>query len=166
MKKKVNIILLFVVIILWGVVIYRYVGHYFLSETIPNSSYLKDDNYAKYIIRKKDTFTPQVSSRDPFLGRIALSSPQKVILNNSQKRSVVKEVNVSKKQVIFPLIRYYGFIKAAEQKDEVVLLGVDGKFVRLKARQEFKGLSIVQHKKDSIEVSFNKERKWFTQTTR
>lgn len=168
MKKKVNIILLVIVVILWGVVIYRYVEHYFLADPLPVSTYTDNAKYAKYVIKKRDTFTPKLTKRDPFLGNIGLPTRNRVSYTNTPKRIIAKDNAFPKKRdlVVFPLVRYYGFIKAAEQKDEVILMSVDGKFVRLKLRQDLNGLSIVQYKKDSVEVSFKKERKWFVQVTR
>lgn len=155
MKKKINILLLVAVIGLWGAVGYRSVKLYFYTpeQTVDTFSISATTQFKKL---EKDTFELQPLARDPFLG----------IRNNSKTRLIDKTNtvkylrNVPKKKVVaikpFPTVSYFGYIEKNEADNrELVLLKVNGKFVRLKANQSFEGLKVKKIFKDYIELSYN-----------
>ncbi|MCF6133372.1 hypothetical protein [Flavobacterium wongokense] len=162
MKKKLNIVLLLLVLCLWGAVIYKYVNQYF-SKNEP-VSYVNTANYStKTEIVKKDTFELNRIARDPFLGgyaSVVKSNNSNSVRRVFPRREVKKEplkVNISR----FPNVQYFGFIKAIDKtSQEMILLGVDGKFLRLHLNQDSDGLKVTALNKDSIKVNYNKETKW------
>jgi hypothetical protein len=159
MKKKINIVLLLLVLCLWGTVIYRYVSQYFLKTDISITAHQKKI-FIENKILTKDTFDMQNSHRDPFLNK-------SIAVRNffSGSRRSAKITVKEKPKVIstksFPRIQYYGYIKSDGKSAETFLLNIDGSFFKLNLHQDKQGLKIVALKKDSIKVSYNKEVKWF-----
>jgi hypothetical protein len=161
LKKKLNIVLLILVMCLWGTVIYKYVNQYFIKNE-PFNFKTKSNYTFKNEILKKDTFNLEKIDRDPFLGN--MTTLFKDINTTSHKKNSRKQLNIEPQKVakkIFPNIIYYGYIKATDKSQETILLFIDGKFSRLNLNEDKDGLKIISLKKDSIRVFFNKELRWF-----
>lgn len=157
MKKKLNIVLLFLVLCLWGVVIYKYVNQYFSKAEPLGLAALTNHSTTNKII-KKDTFELNPIGRDPFLGS---STGIKRIRINSTRIYRMKEIKKElPKPTKFPNVQYYGYIKAIDKAQETVLMSIEGRFSRLHLNQEKDGLKVTVLNKDSIKVYFNKESKW------
>ena len=160
MKKKLNIVLLVLVLSLWGTVIYKYVKQYFIKNEALN--FTTATNYTvKNEILKKDTFEMKKIDKDPFLGNY--TGEVKVVIPNSNaiKKDVKKEPQKAIYKALFPSVSYYGYIKSIDKSQELVLLSVDGKFSRLHLNQDRNGLQVTVLNKDSIKVCYNNESKWF-----
>jgi hypothetical protein len=162
MKRKINIILLLTVLILWGTVIYKYVSQYFSKNEIiaaKNESYQRGANKAI----AKDSFQLAKIIRDPFLN-ITYGGDEKKYLEKSMNRIVKKSaINDKPKRVVitnFPRVQYYGYIKSKDIAKELLLVSVDGKLLKLKINEDKDGFKIIQFTDDSINTYFNKVTKW------
>ena len=133
MKKKLNIVLLVLVLCLWGTVIYRYLNQYFIKEQVLSQS----NNSITVVENKilpKDTFELPKINRDPFHN--TTKGEIKPPLRKTIPRKVVKEDKL--KAVYknpFPKIQYYGYIKSNGKSQETILLSADGKFLKLNLKQ-------------------------------
>ena len=64
-------------------------------------------------------------------------------------------------QVInWPNITYYGYIKSKDKIEELILVKIDNQLYKLRKNSNINGLIINKVYKDSIEVSFNKNKKF------
>lgn len=156
MKKKLNIVLLFLVLCLWGVVIYKYVNQYF-SKAVPLKLATFSNHSTTNEIIKKDTFELNTIERDPFLGSVGVKKTAENYPRIYRKKEIRKEIPKAGK---FPNIQYYGYIKAIDKSQETILMNIEGRFVRLHLNQEKDGLKITALNKDSIKVYYNKESRW------
>ena len=160
MKKKINIVLIVFVVGLWGTVIYKYVNRFFLEDNNPIVEHEFTASFnSKAIV--KDTFTPGLISRDPFLNSI---KAEKKVNRTQRKNNGIKAPKfIPKKLVVtqFPVIKYYGFIKSTSRNKELILVSINGKFSRLKLNEDKEGIKVTSLQKDSIKVMYNKEYRWF-----
>lgn len=150
-------VLLALVLGLWGTVIYKYVSQYLSKpETVSSSS---SNASIQALVRQKDTFELTPLSRDPFLGKIMISSNKPIKRKSGSKPVQIKEP--VQKTVSFPHINYYGYIKNKDQPEMLVLLKVNGKLLKLKSGQVSEGLRVVKIFRDSVQLSFNREKRSF-----
>ena len=154
MKKKVNILLIIAVLLLWGGVIYKVLSNYLIKGEGDKTM----ERHAGGNIRivEKDTFTLSPLRRDPFLNR-SLKSREEI--PNGRRQSVSKLLNSPKApeaikgKVPFPTIQYYGFIKSKEKKQELILLKVDGRLKKMHLNESIEGFAIRKVFRDSVIIS-------------
>nr|WP_294922404.1 hypothetical protein [uncultured Flavobacterium sp.] len=156
-KKKINIILILVVLGLWGTVGYRALYRQFSNiEIIDTKQNQKNNVSIKQI--NKDTFELEKINRDPFLNKEQNTSVVvRPISHTSVKKTVVKTVQKPQSNLSWPTLKYYGYLKSKDK--ELVLLKIDSKLYHLKLNEPQNGLIIKKKYKDSILVFFNSETK-------
>lgn len=160
MKKKINIILTTVVLSLWGAVGYKYVNQFFYTDELP---LMKEMNLNVNLpdIMKKDTFELEPLSNDPFLNH-RISKPIvtrriKPIASYKHKTKLKLEPKPLKTTIPFPTVNYFGFIKAKDKKDELILLKVNNTLHKTRVNQDCNGVVVKKVFKDSIQVVFEKQ---------
>lgn len=158
MKKKINIVLLVAVLSLWGTVLYKYVNQYFSKNEL---SVTRQQSTAKgsYKVIAKDTFQLQAIARDPFLN--IATAERKVVTGGSRVRRSIAPA--TPKVVVtrsFPTVQYYGYIKSVNNSKELMLMSVDGKFMKLKLNEDVAGFKVLKFTGDSVNVYFQKATKW------
>ncbi|WP_426065121.1 hypothetical protein [Flavobacterium sp. DSP2-3-1] len=161
-KKKINSILIIVVLGLWGAVAYKTISQYFFSkELVANKTELNDELNLNQI--NKDTFNLGKVARDPFLNR------QNPVHNFISKKYYSKIPNakiktnpiVLKPKIIinWPLISYHGYITSKEKNEQLILVKIDNRLYKLRKNDEIGGVTVKELYNDSIELNFNKEKK-------
>lgn len=159
MKKKINIVLLVLVLTLWGTVIYRYVSQYFSKDELLSSSQ-SNSNFSNLNIKSKDTFELVPLHRDPFLNKeyYTESKPKPISLPYKPATSKAKPSIQITANKTFPAVNYLGYIKP-EKGVELVLIKVNGTLLKLKNNESKEGIKVLQIFKDSIKVSYEGEAK-------
>ena len=155
-KKKINIVLLLVLLGIWGIIIYRFASGYFIKNENLYSSKL-NNHYSKMKITHKDTFELVNPKRDPFL-EIEYKEKNTVIVAKPFNKSYT---SVEKKQPLkinTPIIHYFGYI-FTENNQSSALLKINNGKVKLALNQEHDGVKLVSIYRDSIKVIFNKQTK-------
>jgi len=160
-KKKINIVLIIVVLGLWGSVFYKTINQYFFTKgTSTNTAYSSGKIQFSQI--NKDTFALEKVSRDPFLNKQThevVSYPVKRYTSNTStaiKRT--KPAATQPKQLtVWPAISYHGYIK--DSRGELVIIKINQKMFRLRKDALVDGIIIKKISSDSLELDFNKERK-------
>ncbi|CAA0160023.1 conserved hypothetical protein [Tenacibaculum maritimum] len=127
-KELINRVLIVLVVFIWGLVLYKF----FVKKKNENIEKRLEINREHFVennkVREKSLklFYPV---KDPFLGII------------EKKRSkVVKKMKKNqklKKMIAWPPIKYLGFLKK-KHREELVLLKVKGKFVKMKKGKKHK----------------------------
>lgn len=158
-KKKLNSILIVIVLSIWGVLIHNVVKSYFFTASIiPVSQVTSIKNPTLYYETKKDSFQLVYLQRDPFLNM------------QEKKNAVTKKTIVTKKakpikrivHTAWPAnIEYYGFIKGKKSKSRRALLRIDGVLHRLKQNEKVVDIRVKNIMKDSIILLKNNEQKTF-----
>lgn len=159
-KKKINIMLILVVLGLWGTVGYKALNRQFTG----NEMILEKQNKAgntKINQINKDTFELQKINRDPFLNKqfqTAAAVPETVVSYYKPAiKAAAHAVPKIDSNISWPALSFYGYLKTKDQ--ELVLLKVDSKLCRLKLNDPINGLVVKKKYKDSIQVLFNAETK-------
>ncbi|MBF4508386.1 hypothetical protein IRZ83_17040 [Flavobacterium sp. JLP] len=161
-KKKINIILIIVVLGLWGTVGYRAINRQFSSSEMILE---KENQHGNTTINQinKDTFKLEKINRDPFLNKefqTAVAVPRKILSHSYYKpvkKAVTPTAPKSDPNLHWPALTYYGYI--GSKNEELVLLKIDSKVCKLKVNDPINGLIVKKRYKDSIEVSFNTQTK-------
>lgn len=159
-KKKINIILIIIVLALWGTVGYRALNHQFIDNELIFEKQNQNDNTTINQINK-DTFELEKISRDPFLNKqfqIAVA-PTKTIISyhKTVKKVVISNIPKRDPNLNWPTLSYHGYIGSKERNEDLVLLTIDSKLRKLKLNDPVNGLIVKKRYKDSIEVYFNAE---------
>ncbi|RKR09081.1 hypothetical protein C8C83_0681 [Flavobacterium sp. 90] len=161
-KKRINIILIIVVLALWGTAGYKALNRQFSGSNLLIEKRNQQVNINIKQI-KKDTFKLEKIGRDPFLNKqfqTALIVPKRPTSNYvSVRKEVVTPTLKTDPNLSWPILSYYGYFESKEKKQELVLLKVDSKLCKLKINTPYNGLIVKKKYKDSIEVYFNSERK-------
>ncbi|MFB3389831.1 hypothetical protein [Flavobacterium sp. LAR06] len=159
-KKKINIILIIVVLALWGTVGYRALNRQFTNNKVILEKQNKLNN-AAITQTDKDTFKLVKINRDPFLNKQfqTVIETQKAITSYHKvaKKVVVPNVPKGDPNLLWPRLSYHGYIGSKERNEDLVLLTIDSKLSKLKLNYPVNGLVVKKRYKDSIEVFFNAE---------
>ncbi len=158
MKKKINIVLILVVLGLWGTVGYKAINQYFFPKNLIDiTSVTYSGNAIK--IAEKDTFELKPIARDPFLSRslVVTEKPKTIAVRTVHRLSLPALPKEPKYTAPFPTINYYGYIKSTDKKEELVLLKINSKLNKVRLNDNIDGLIVKKIFKDSIQVSYNGE---------
>lgn len=150
-KKRTNIILLLGVVLIWGLLIYKFFGNSFINQK--NQQDFVSVVYDELPISiEKDTVELRSYVRDPFLGNI--KNTRKLVSKTKRGANVKKTKPIVVVQ--WPQLEYLGFVKEEKAKEPLLLLRVNGKLIRRKSSFEFyEGMKILNFYRDSLLVVFN-----------
>jgi hypothetical protein len=159
-KKKINIILIILVLALWGTVGYKALNRQFSAN---ETFFEKQDQQGDISINQinKDTFELEKINRDPFLNKqfqTVVATTKRTISNYTPvKKIVAPATSKVNPNLRWPALVYFGYIGSKERNEEVVLLKIDSKLCKLKLNYPINGLIVKKRYKDSVEVYFNSE---------
>jgi hypothetical protein len=165
MKKKVNIILLLLVLTLWGTVAWRSLKNFFYQPyEVKNTTLYQSININKI---EKDTFKLEKLNRDPFLEKsiviatpkIGYSSYTKPIANSKKGNlsSFYKPTTKKTEPSNMPVIKYVGYIRSSQQKEEMVLLKINENLKRCVVGKKHDDILIKKVYKDSVQIIYFKK---------
>ncbi len=151
-NKKLLYILIPATIIVWGLIMYKIFNVVNNGSTAPQamaatSSFGDKDQLVA------DTFAMYANYRDPFLGK------PPTVERSTQTKAAVKPVQ----PVIvlaWPTINYFGTIKNQLSKKQFVMMQIDNQNTAMKPGEVYKGVELLNVFLDSVEVKFNKEKKF------
>lgn len=161
-KKKVNIVLIILVLGVWSTVAYKTVSEYFFSkEVVANKTQLNDELNLNQI--NKDAFNLEKVARDPFLNK---QNQTAAFFSKKDYSSTVKVkiktnpvVVKPKENINWPLISYHGYIKSKVKNDELILVKIDKRLYKLRKGDQIERITLKNIYNDSIELNFKKEKK-------
>lgn len=147
-NKKKTYILLFIVLLIWGLVIYQFfsLGNSEVAINETGSNYdLKPLN-----IKKRDTFSINVDYRDPFLGR--MYQPE-----TKSSKPFKRKVH-PKEPVIWPNIIYKGIVSDGKDKKKVFMVMINGQAHFMKENDREQGIQLKSGNRSSIQVIYEGQR--------
>jgi len=161
MKKVFNSILMVALIVIWTAVFYRFYGvkgniEPTVEVTEPIKEVLKRGQQIENYINFSEI------AHDPFLD--VLNKDKEVVLNTSvespNKRNILSQA--INKNMIWPEIRYYGFVKRNSSKKRLAIIRLDGLIYKVRKSEYIKGeVKLTYVWPDSIEVQINSLKKYF-----
>lgn len=165
MKKRVNIILLLVVLTLWGTVAWRSLKNFINQPTeVENTTLYQSININKI---EKDTFKLEKLKRDPFLQKSIVTVVSKVgypsnskPITNSRKGNLSGFYKPTAKKAEpsnMPIIKYVGYIKSTQQKEEMVILKINETIKRVAVGKKNSDVLIKKIYKDSVQIVYLKK---------
>lgn len=165
MKKRVNIILLLVVLTLWGTVAWRSLKNFINKSTeVENKMLYQSININKI---EKDTFKLEKLNRDPFLQKSIITVSRKVENSsyskpktNSRKGNLsgfYKPITKKETPSNMPDIKYVGYIKSTQQKEEMVLLIINDNLKRCVVGKKYDDILVKKIYKDSVQIIYLKK---------
>lgn len=161
-KKKINILLIIVVLGLWGTVAYKTVAHFFSPEVLVANENISNKEFNLDEVNK-DTFQLKKITRDPFLNMQNKSIDS--ISKKDYPKSPIKRIKSStivvrpKEITDWPSIFYYGYIKSKSKDEELVLVKIDDRLYKLRKYDQVREIILKQVYNDSIELNYNKQKR-------
>ncbi|RXR21261.1 hypothetical protein EQG63_04800 [Flavobacterium amnicola] len=161
-KKRLNIILILLVLGLWGTVAYKSLNRFFPPENRINES---NNGSQSFNIKRieKENFSLEKLPRDPFLSKVLEVKSSPVVIKSIVPRAKVINTPkplMNKPLMVWPKVYYYGYIKSQQKTEELILVKIDNKLLKVRKNQDIEGLVIKRVFKDSIEVMLNKSKKF------
>lgn len=157
-RKKLNTVLILVVAGIWvllGIKFFKNVS-FEQDGRVVSANRISEPKKIEF---KKNQFEVQSFQRDPFLNK-SVNRESKVTSHSSPSvlRSLPKKVQETV-VVIWPNLKYYGFVKNHEKNNKRGLLSINGSLKKVIKNQKIENLIIQHVSSKSIVVIFNKETK-------
>jgi len=145
MKNKKNIyILLPVVIVLWGLVIYRFFSYAAPRPT--ENPQAVSFSLKPVTVQQRDTVALDVNYRDPFLGKMySREMPKKA---SSKRKITVKE------PVQWPQVIYKGIVSDTKNKMKVFMLIINGQTHLVKEKETVGDIFLKSGNRHTITIKY------------
>lgn len=143
-KKNKTTLLLALVLGIWGVIIYQFIGAFNPpSETITAPT--AQEIFIPKKVQEREFFALALDYRDPFLGTAV--APKK----SKAKPKVTKTV---KKEVPRKSIQFTGFIQQQNSAQQIFFVTVEGQQQMMKINDTFQEVKLVKGNANSIRVRY------------
>jgi hypothetical protein len=157
-NKKLTYFLIFIILIVWGLIIYRIFAVVGANDdTLPVSSTKPaKEPYNDFSILK-DTTKLLLNYRDPFglTKQKDTAAVGKITSKTVVQRSHVTPLNWS-------FIRYAGYVRNSSSKRLIALVSINGKNEMLSEGDTKDHVKLIKNLRDSIKISFNGKTKFIT----
>lgn len=147
MKNKKRIyLLLALVIAIWGMIIYQFLGYSTAStEDIPtqNFSLLPEINYTE-----PDTTAIHIDYRDPFSGKLDQKNEKPVAIVSNGNKNYATKIDEEKETVI----NYKGIVSDLNDKIKVFMIIIDGNTYLMKQGDVEEDVKLIKGNRESITI--------------
>lgn len=159
-NKKLLYILIPVVLLVWGVIIYRI----FNVVNGSGSNEVRISSFVENTINENliDTFSIHPNYRDPFISKRAKkTTSENKITSTITKPDLIKKVSITAPMSDkWPSIVYNGLIKNEKSNKQLALVQINGQSNILQLGNVAEGVELTKIFRDSIEVKFNSEKRF------
>ena len=146
MKSKNNIKILFsLVIIIWGLLIYKIVDAF--SDANLNTKQSLVANFKAPNVTEKEKFKMLPIEADPFLGT----------LYTQKKKTSGRTSMKPKNEVVWPTIEYRGIVSDNNSKTKVFIITINGQQQLLSQGENVEGLKLVKGDNESVTLRFKEQ---------
>jgi len=161
-NKKFTYLLGAVVLLVWGMIIYRIftaaAGSDNATPLLSNRE--QKEPYNDYAL-PKDTTRLLLNYRDPF-GLVKFKDTADIAVKSHRRGKVV--LAPAKPAFNWSFIKYSGYIHNPASKKLIALVTVNGKNVMLSEGETKENVRLIKNMRDSIRVSFNGQTKFITKS--
>lgn len=159
MKKKINIGLIIIIIIVYGGIGYKYFGQQKSDPKAISPLHINDTPKIYEIDEPEKKFTLTPSTRDPFLDKNYTNNNSITPISTETKKLKIDRKTID---MNWPVINYLGFTKSSNQTRKTAVLKINGKLYRKREGSTIDYISIIKIEGDSICLILNKkEKKYF-----
>ncbi|MEP0266051.1 hypothetical protein [Dokdonia sp.] len=160
MKKKINIALIVVMVIVYGGIAYKYFGGGTSNEQTDTATYTGEQlRLPENRAEKENVFALNLSNRDPFLDKKYTAKKRaSSIIGETTPRI---KTNKKPMSIHWPTITYLGFTKSNSQTRKTAVLRIDGKLYRKREGSTIDHIKVLKIVGDSIYIMFNKKEKQY-----
>ena len=157
-NKKLIYFLGFVVVMVWGIIIYRIIDASSGSDDpVPVASNTPEKEAYNDFAVAKDTTRLLLNYRDPF-GLIKQKDTVSLAVKKSYHKSIV---SMPQKPVFnWGFIQYSGYIRNPGSRKLITLININGKNEMLSEGESRDNVKLIKNLKDSIKISFNGKTKF------
>lgn len=149
-NKKVTYLLILVVLIVWGLIIYRIFQSVGDNESVEIiTAPAKKEVYNDFEIRR-DTTHLMLNYRDPF----GLTK-QKDTSNVKVGTALIKNRNVIKPAINWGFIKYSGYVRNPGTKKLIAIVKINGKSIMMSEGETMEKVKLIRNMRDSIKVGFS-----------
>jgi len=148
MKNKKSIyILLPVVLIIWGLILYRFLSFSGATTIEEATSY----NYAvkPLAVKPRDSFVINVNYRDPFLGKMYVPAGSK-----SRNSGRGRKKLTAAEPLQWPTIVYKGIVSDTKNKKKVFMVIINGTTFLMSEKDKEQEINLKNGNRDFIEVTY------------
>lgn len=153
-KKYLNIVLIVLLVFIWGSVLYKYFGSKSFDVQTSSDMALISPAKANFSVAK-DSFVLILNDKDPFGISKRRNKPPEI----SKPSNLGLKKKSEPKNVVWPSISYYGFVRGEQKATRLVLIKVNNRVWRKRETEKIDEVTIVKAFSDSVIVSFNKQHK-------
>ena len=158
-KKKLNIVLVAALLLIWGLVMYKLFWKEADSSAIEEADFMMATENLESAV--PDTIILDLSYRDPFLGKaprkakkhVSRSTPQTTSVRKDKKK-IVKHIN-QPEAVKWPSITYSGMIENSNDSRKVAIVNIDNQSHLLAPGDTANQIMLASMNRDSIRVNWN-----------
>jgi len=143
-NKKNTYILLFAVLLIWGLVLYRFFSYASSEENIVENT--GDITIKPVILNASDTVSLNVNYRDPFLG--------KMYIPEGAKKAVTIRTHKLQEQIVWPPVIYKGIVSDSKNKKKVFMLIINGQTFFMKEKDTEQDITLKKGDRYSITVKY------------
>lgn len=150
-NKKLTYLLIFFVLIVWGIIIYRIIGAMNQDDDLPviEQAQIKE-SYNDFTV-KKDTGSLKFNYRDPF-SATAKESTDTLVKHTVNINKMVTPV--IKPTVNWSIIKYSGYIRNPGSRKLIAIMSINGKSAMLSEGESAGEIILLKNVKDSVKVKY------------
>lgn len=164
-NKSVTYLLIGVVALIWGLVVYRIFNAVYEEEGVSNPTVaFRGDREAKLV--QDDTFELILDYRDPFLGKMAVSS---FLGDTPRPKARKKKPSPPLSTMPVPaldwsFVAYLGAINGKQPGKEIGMFRLHGNEVMMKAKESRGEITVLKITKDSAYIQYQGVKKGLTKS--
>ncbi len=152
MKNKKNIrILLPLVVIIWGILIYKMVDAFSSDEAVVPQNAM--GNFKAPDIKPKEKYTLIAIESDPFLG---------TVYKKKQKRTGTTARKIKVKEIVWPQIQYMGLVADGGSNDKIFVVTINGQQQLLRAGETLENVKVLRGNAEKITLRFEGQTQEFS----
>ncbi len=151
-SKRNTYILLGVVFVIWGIIIFKFVGALGDGERVAAQEEFQY-SFNPMMETVVDSFDVQVHERDPFLGRLIRKTPPK---------TTIKKKPPPPPPVMWPDVVYKGMVSGSSGQNAIFLVWINGRSHLLSKGDVANEVKIVSGNATTLSVAYKKEKRSIT----
>ena len=181
-NKRLVYLLLPLVLVVWGLIAQRIWSA--ATDSAPDSPTVTGGNAPvatrtagrnqrpALLLTYADPFKPLLTAKTPGLTTAVPQqnsarttamafAPVPFARRNTQPLTPTTSLPVATLPVVWPQVKYLGLIKSTKENNQIALLSIDNQESIIKVGQSNQGVQLVKLFRDSVQLSFNKQKKSF-----
>lgn len=155
-NKMTTYVLIFFVLLVWGIIGYRLFDAMNNNDNVPFNPHIElKETYNDFTV-KKDTGSLSLNYRDPF-GMVTKDTIEKIPLRSVPRKVINAAI---KPTVNWNMIKYSGYIRNPNSKKLIAIMNINGKTIMLSEGESAEQVQLLKNARDSVKVSYKNQTKF------